>query len=504
MTSPGSVIFSLQSKLIAAFVLVVLAALALAGSIFVFVRRGEQEQQELDHVIAASPAVYTEFTFLQRRGDPEAVLAEFVQAAAEEHGVRILLIDRTDGTVAQDSEGSLTGEQVIVPGELLPSIEQPVRGQPYVSWQPEDESPAGDMMLVSALPSQLRQFGQVPPRGAEPFWPVLAVPEETVTRAWLGLLPGLGVAAAIALPIAVLLGVLVAQYITRPLQQLTVASQQMAEGRFDVQVSVDRRDEVGRLARTFSTMARRVGEADSQMRALVANVSHDLKTPLTSILGFAQALRDGGAPDEAEARRMGGVIHDEASRLTTRLNDLLLLSELEAGQAVLQRDEIDLRRLVQGAVERIEPDVTARDIPLSVDLAEGITLSADGPKLERALENLLDNARKFTPSGGEIRVRSYVEAGAPGYACIQVANTTADVTPEELPRLFERFYRRDISRAQTGPDGPPSGGARGGGSAGSGLGLPIARDLIELHSGTLEASVRDEEIVFTARLLVAA
>lgn len=490
MASMGSMLFALQTKLIVAFALVTLVALALAGSIFVYVRRGEQEQQELDHVIANSPAIYTEFSFLQRRGDPEPVLAEFVQAAAEEHDVRILLVDRTDGTIARDSAASLTGEHVIVPGEILGSAAQPVRGQPYVSWHPPGESAAGDLILVSAVPSRLRQFRQIPPRGAEPFWLVLAVPEDTITRAWLGLLPGLGVAAAIALPIAVLLAVVVSQYITRPLQQLTVASQRMAAGSFDVEVSVDRRDEVGRLAQAFSSMALRVGEAHSQMRMLVANVSHDMKTPLTSILGFAQALRDTGAADEAEVKRMGAVIYDEASRLSTRLNDLLYLSELESGQAVLQRDEIDLRRLVESAVQRIEPDVAARDVRVDVDLAEGITIGADGPKLERALENLLDNARKYTPSGGEIRVRSYREAVAPGYVCVEVANNGANILPDELPRLFERFYRRDRTRA------------RGDASTGSGLGLAIARDLIELHGGTLKASLGDGEIVFTIRLPV--
>ncbi|MCH7840875.1 MAG: SMP-30/gluconolactonase/LRE family protein [Planctomycetes bacterium] len=185
--------------------------------------------------------------------------------------------------------------------------------------------------------------------------------------------------------------------------------------------------------------------------------------------------------------RMGGVIHEEASRLATRLNDLLYLSELDSGQALLQREEIDLRRLIEGVVARIEPEVTARGATLHVDLADGVTVSADGPKLERALENLLDNARKYTPADGEIRVRSYMEEGSPDYVCVEVANAAPDFSPEELPRLFERFYRSDRTRA-------------GAGTSGSGLGLPIARDLIELHGGTLEASLRDREISFTIRL----
>ena len=482
MASPASVIFSLQSKLIVAFALVVLAALAFAGSVFVFLQRGEEEDQEIEHVIATSPGIYTEFSFLQRRGDPKAVLAEFVDAAADEHEVRILLVDLTDGTVVEDSEGALVDEQLVISDDIRASFQQPVRGQPYISWRPSGAGAGRDLILVTALPSRLREL---PPRGAEPYWLVLAVPESTVTRAWLDLLPGLGVAAAIALPIAVVLAVLVAAYITRPLQQLTVASQRMAEGSFDVQVSVDRSDEVGRLAQAFSSMARRVGEAHAQMRALVANVSHDLKTPLTSILGFAQALRDGRAADEAEVKRMGQVIYEEASRLTTRLNDLLYLSELESGQALLQRDEIDLRKLIEGVAQRIETDAAGRNLRLSVELADGLAVSADGPKLERAVENLLDNARKHAPSGSEITVCTYAE---PGYAYIEVANPPGDLSDEELPRLFERFYRRDRTRGQ------------GGDAAGSGLGLPIARDLVELHGGTLDASLRDGQIVFTIKL----
>jgi signal transduction histidine kinase len=222
------------------------------------------------------------------------------------------------------------------------------------------------------------------------------------------------------------------------------------------------------------------------MRTLVANVSHDLKTPLTSILGFSQALRDGAGSDDAESRRMGEVIHDEAARLSTRLNDLLLLSEIEAGHTLLQRDEIDLDKMVAGAVGRIEPDVRARGVRLDVDL-DDVTVTADGAKLERAIENLLDNARKYTPQDGELRVRAFNEDGATGAACVEVANTAPDLTADELPRLFERFYRRD--RARTERNG-----------AGSGLGLPIARELVELHGGRLQAELRDGRLVLTARL----
>ena len=181
----------------------------------------------------------------------------------------------------------------------------------------------------------------------------MAVSEGTIARAWLDLLPWLALAAVIALPFAVGSAIVIARNITRPLSKLTVAADQMAQGTFDIDVPTDRHDEVGQLSRAFSAMATNVGETHMQMRALVANVSHDMRTPLTSILGFAQALRGGVIKGEAESKHAGDVIYDEVAKLSERLNDLLFLSEIEAGQALLQREEVDLSELVASAVERI-------------------------------------------------------------------------------------------------------------------------------------------------------
>ena len=473
-SEPASIVFSLRSKLILAFVGVVMVALVIAGSIFVLIRRDDQERRELDQVIAASPAIYAVFSVLEERRTSPAVLHEFVDSAADSFDVRVLLVDRHDLFVVADSGDSLTGEQLELPLDALVSQERRGR-QPYVSWEPHRGSPGSDLILVAA--SVGRRLSPFTPSPDERYQLLLAVPQGTIRDAWQGLLPALGLAALIANTAAVVLAIIVARYITRPLQQLTVASQRMAEGTFDVEVSIERRDEVGRLAQSFSMMATRVGDAQSEMRGLVASVSHDLKTPLTSILGFAQALRDDGG--DAEARRMGGVIHDEATRLTTRLNDLLYLSEIESGKALLERDQIDVRKLIEGIIGRLGNGSEEREVQLSTELAEGLTVSADGPKLERAVENLIENARKYTPEGGEFRIRSAESAGS---VLIEVANAAPDMNADELPRLFERFYRRDRAR---------------GASTGSGLGLPIARDLIELHGGTLEASLSGGEITFT-------
>lgn len=493
-------IWSLQVKLIAAFAGVVVVALTLAASAFVVIHRGEQEDQALNEVVAASPAIFGEFTIRALRADTDVPLDTFVEDVAKTHNVRVLLLDPS-GLVVQDSGGSLEGKQIAVPTpratepptlEAAPGTRRLVPrtvARSYVSWKPEDGTPGDGLILVTSNLPTLRippLTRQGTPRPAENYSLILAVSEEDVTRAWLGLLPGLGVAAAIALPVAILLAIIVARYITRPLKQLTLASERLAQGTFDVQVSTRRADEVGQLARAFSTMAERVGGTQRQMRTLVADVSHDLKTPLTSILGFAGALRSGKAANDAEVRRMGEVIEEEATRLSTRLSDLLYLSEIESGQAMLDTDQIDFGKLVTAVAARVFAHGLAAGVAPTVDCPAGLEVSADAAKLERAVENLLENARKFTPEGGQLSVRTSRLAGTPAVAALEVSNSAPGLAESDVPRLFERFYRHDRSRVA--------------GTSGSGLGLPIAGDLFRLHGGSLDASLAGGIITFTARL----
>ncbi len=479
----------LQARLMASFLVIAVVALAIASAVFVVIRRGDQERHALDRVVASSPAIYAQF--ISGAMHQGASLEEIAGEAASQHDVRVLLVDPS-GLVTADSSDELVGSRLGVPAAPVnssqqnpgPRILRQPAAAPYQSWRPADGTPGDGLVLVTSNFPRVRSGPGGEPAFArdEGFAIVLAVSEQTVTRAWLDLMPGLGLAALIALPFAALLSIVVARYITRPLHDLTLATMRVAEGTFDVEVDTGRGDEVGRLARAFSEMARRVGETQSQMRRLLADVSHDLKTPLTSVLGFSQALRDGRAATPEEARRMGAIIHDEASRLNARLQDVLLLSELDAGRAILDRSEVDLGRLVGAVADRVAQGFGERGITLHQVLPPGLIVEGDIPKLERALENLLDNARKFTPEGGEAAIAC--EARGPS-AVVTVRNTAPGIDPGEVERLFDRFYRRDGARGSTN---------------GSGLGLAIARDLVELHGGTLAAAIEGDEIVFTLAL----
>jgi signal transduction histidine kinase len=481
---------TLQSKLIFASVLLMVGALVLASGIFVALTHGKEKQHALDHTTATAPQIHSEFLRHLLSGETESQLQDYVRQAAQANDVRIVMFDYS-GLVVEDTGGDLEGKQLDLPAEVAVGR----RGISVASdqtWHMTDAG-GGSLTLVAPFPALIvggQRISISPGNQPPPEIPAggmlvpayriaMAVSEDTVAHAWLALLPWLALAAVIALPFAIGSAIVTARNITRPLSQLTVAADRMAQGTFDIDVPTSRRDEVGQLSRAFSKMATNVGEAHMQMRALVANVSHDMRTPLTSILGFAQALRGGVIKGEAESKHAGDVIYDEVTKLWERLNDLLLLSEIEAGQALLQREDVDVGGLVASAIERIG-SVEDRGVTLWRDLAPDVRACADRPKLERTVENLLDNARKFTPSGGDIHVRAFADGA--GAACVEVANTVTDVEAEDLPKLFERFYRRDPART--------------GKSAGSGLGLPIARELTELHGGTLDARLADGMIVF--------
>jgi signal transduction histidine kinase len=226
-------------------------------------------------------------------------------------------------------------------------------------------------------------------------------------------------------------------------------------------------------------MTERVGQRDAQMRALLANVSHDLKTPMTSITGYAQSLVDGtAAPDEVS--RVGGVIREEADHVNRLLADLLYLGEIDAGDVVTRQEDVPLDALVARCARRIEPVVRERGLDFEVVVAEDVVLrDVDPEKVERALTNVLDNAAKFAPPGGRISVRGNVAGVA---VRLEVRNSGSRIGEEDLPRVFDRFFRGDRARRS---------------SEGSGLGLAIARQLTELHGGSLRAKNEPDGVSLT-------
>lgn len=276
-------------------------------------------------------------------------------------------------------------------------------------------------------------------------------------------------AGLIALALSLILAFALSRWVADPLQKVVAAARNYpAQDAQPVEPRGPR--EVQDLTRAFNSMVERVHASQRSQRDFVANVSHELKTPLTSIQGFAQALLDDTA-DTPEARKQAAqVIYDEATRMHRMALDLLDLARLESGTADLEMSDVDMRSLLQNVVEKFAPQADKAGVTLRVDVPNGLpAIVGDGDRLGQAFSNLVDNALKFTPSNGRVLL-SAQEAGA-GIE-VSVADTGSGVPNEALPRLFDRFYQADPSRA-------------GGGHHGAGLGLAIAKEIVEAHGGKI-------------------
>lgn len=282
-----------------------------------------------------------------------------------------------------------------------------------------------------------------------------------VTRAVV--LAGL-TAAAVGLLLA---GLLVRQ-ITRPLSSMTAASSRIASGDFSVRVPVLSRDELGDLATTFNRMANSLETQEALRRNLMADIAHELRTPLAGIQGTVEALQDGVFPLTAENL---DAIHDQVTQLNRLVEDLRTLANAEAGQLHLERQPLNLGDLCQRRITAVQPQAAAQGIDLTLQVESASpTVSADEQRLGQVLNNLLENALRHTAPGGLVQV---CVGAANGSARLAVIDSGEGIAPADLPHIFDRFYRADSSRNRR--------------TGGSGLGLAIARQLVQAHGGRIWA-----------------
>lgn len=292
---------------------------------------------------------------------------------------------------------------------------------------------------------------------------------------------------AIALLLSLVLAFVIARWVADPLQKMLAAARAVpSEAAQPVEPRGPR--EVQDVMRAFNSMVSRVQVSQKSQREFVANVSHELKTPLTSIQGFAQAILDGTA-DSPEARQQAAqVIYTESGRMHRLALDLLDLARLDAGTADLQMTPLNLTVLLGAVTEKFSPLAARAGVTVSAQSDALPPLVGDGDRLAQVFTNLVDNALKFTPAGGEVTLAARQEGAE---AVVEVRDTGQGIAPEVLPHIFERFYQSDASRAR-------------GERQGAGLGLAIAREIVAAHGGKISVrSQLGQGTVFTVRLPLA-
>ncbi len=292
-------------------------------------------------------------------------------------------------------------------------------------------------------------------------------------------------AGAVGAGLALLIARWVARGMTQPLRDMAQAARRMQTGDYRQRVHTESVDEVGQLAEAFNRMSGELEQLERLRRELVANVSHELKTPISALRAHLENLLDGVERPDPETLE---IMLSQSERLGRLVDQLLELSRLESGDVPLRREEVALASLVRQVLSEIEVARPGSGVTLERRLAEDLPpVLADRERIHQVLFNLLDNAMRFTPSGGRVTVSAERRDGA---VDVRVADTGPGIAPEHLPRLFERFYRVDPARS-----------AREGGT---GIGLAIARSVVEAHGGRIWAeSSPGRGSVFTFELPVA-
>jgi len=470
---------SFRARLLAGFGIVIVLTLFLSASAFILLLRQQQTESAQQRIGILVEPITTEAQRMQLLGWSRPAISASLEQIATYYDIRILMLDPTDRVIVDtESQHEAIGLTLDIPESELAEIDG--RMEPFQSVRMQMN---GDDLyfFTLAVNASAAPWPEVP--GDSQL--VLAVPAADVNSAWAALLPRLSIAGAGAGIVAVLFAFLFAARITTPVREMTRASQAMARGDLDQRIRGEGDDEIGRLAAAFNQMSTQVARSNRVMRELIANVSHELKTPLTSIQGFGQAMVDGLATKPEDYTEMSGVIVGETERIRVLVDDLLYLSQLESGTLQLSLDDVDLDAIVGDAAARFRFQADEAEVNLRLAL-DGASVRADGRRLEQVLANLVDNAIRFAPVGSEVLVRTY-ELGAD--VVLEVHNGGQPIPVESLPSVFDRFYQVDSARAETRH---------------SGLGLSIVQELVQAHGGSVSVqSSRDAGTTFTARLPLA-
>lgn len=276
----------------------------------------------------------------------------------------------------------------------------------------------------------------------------------------------MAISGAIGIVIAVLLIYFFSKKLTKPLREINKAAEIISDGNFERRIEVNSNDEIGRLGESFNYMAESLEKRNQERRLFIASVAHDLRSPLTSIQGFIQAMRDGIIPEDKYDYYLG-IIMEETQRLSDLASNIVDMGKTQENVLELKRSDFDINNLIRDVLDIFEQRFSEKKTICRLILAESVTMvNADREEIHRVIHNLLDNAVKFTPEGGVIEVELTLPRNE-NKVYVSIGDSGISIPESERRRVFNAFYKADSSRGED--------------KKGSGLGLSAAREIINAH-----------------------
>jgi signal transduction histidine kinase len=421
--------------------------------------------------------IYVQFRAAARGQVPLNQAWTNLQEMSQETGTYIFLLDAEDTVIKQ----AIPEDSSWIPPSKLEITKPPVpRPTPYRGTY---IAPDGERFIFVAQPVAGLFRPPNPPNPPNPETLVLAVPRSQALAIWADLAKPFLWAGLAGLAVSILIAVVLARSVYVPIRRVTNAAEEIARGNYEQQVPVAGPKEVKGLATSFNQMSKQVKHSQQMLRDFVADVSHELRSPLTSIKGFAQAMVDGTAKGKEAQLKAATVIEDESKRMMRLVEELLEFSRLESGQITMVKEPVDLKELLQQCYEIFLMHAEEKGVNLKTDIVPLPPVIGDIDRLEQVFSNLLDNALKHTPSGGDINI--IARHPNPNFVEISITDTGPGIPAEQMRHVFERFYRADPSA----------------GKAGAGLGLAIARQIVLAHRGDIMAkSILGKGTEFVVRL----
>jgi two-component system OmpR family sensor kinase len=451
---------SLRMRLILSFTLVVIICLSIAAVAVTVVLQSSRDRLSTARLSDVARPIYVQIAAAARGQESWRDVLATLEEQAQNNNVYIFLAGREGKIVNQIPHKEGSAQQLEeLPTEKLPrSTAKPAQGT--------FETSDGKVFLYAAYYIGRIFDYQTPSRSVETF--ILAVPRSGTIAILAGLFGPFFRAGLVALFISVVIAFFLARSAYRPVGKVTEAVDKIAQGEYNQEIPVTGPKEIRSLATHFNEMARKVKQSQQQLRHFVADVSHQLRTPLTSIQGFAQAILDGTADDTDTRLKAAQVIDDESKRMIRQVEELLELSRMQSGQLQMAQEPVDIKELFMHCQEVFSMRAEEKSVLIRTEIEPLMPVMGDVDRLEQVFSNLLDNALKNTPTRGEVSITG--RNNATGFVEITLSDNGPGIPPEQLPYVFERFYQASGLRT------------------GFGLGLAIAKEIVTAHSGKIEVS----------------